>query len=371
MEQVLRPTPSCYELKELIGQGASGCVYRAIRRDSADTIHHEVAIKILNSRNLVGVWNEEFKSLLTVQSSRCVRVFGFEWMGERPALVLEFIQGVNLSELMQSEQLNNREIRWLGQEIHAGLTDLVAHGLCHGDLSPNNVMVTVEGDIRLLDFGFGNFNMQQKRLTPEYAAPELLVGEKATLQTDLWSLGQILRKLASPLKCLPEGIENLLAASPSARNWTTANLRRPHGLGIRVQRVLAARLVRTAGTCEMTGAWGKKISLISQWGQVGTRAVGCFLTVLLCSMGGGSSVGRTAPLNQEITGYGSLSIRSNFGVQIELDGRNLGFAPMDLATMKPGTYQLRWIIAGQRKERTLTLRAGDHIFISDQVLTSP
>ncbi len=85
-------------------------------------------------------------------------------------------------------------------------------------------------------------------------------------------------------------------------------------------------------------------------------------------MGGVSSVGRTAPLNQEVANYASISIRSNFGVQIELDGRDLGYAPMDLAALRPGTYQLRWIIAGQRKERTLTLRPGDHIVINDKVL---
>ncbi|MGE0762820.1 MAG: protein kinase [Bdellovibrionales bacterium] len=363
MQQVLRPTPPIYELKELIGQGSSGCVYRAVRTDAAGAISHEVAIKVLNSKNAVEGWSEEFKSLARVQSNRCVRVFGFEWLGQRPALVLELIRGVSLSELCRGQTVNLTVLQWLGQEIAAGLSDLNRVGLCHGDLSLNNVMVNTEGEVRLLDFGFGNGHGGRRRITRQFAAPEVLNGQASNQASDLWSLGQILRAILPIETSVPPWITDLLQDQPEKRAWRANPVSRPRELGLQIKNLLRRQRQQMGKTCEVGHPQGQSIRSIRWFRGHATRLA--IVLLLLCS-GGTTQVGRTAPL----VGEAQLRFRSNYGVQIELNGRAIGFAPRDLTHLRPGRYVLTWILRGQRRQRTLTLRAGDHILIDDQVFST-
>ena len=87
--------------------------------------------------------------------------------------------------------------------------------------------------------------------------------------------------------------------------------------------------------------------------------------------GAHSSVGRTAPLERQAQALAQISLRSNFGIEFELNGRKLGFAPIDVSSLEHGDYILRWKFAGLQYERALTLQAGEHIVINDQILANP
>lgn len=346
-----------YELKELLGQGSSGCVFRAVRSDQEGHIRHEVAIKILNSKTLVLNWQKEFQSLVEVRSRHCVRVFGFEWIQERPALVLELVDGVTIGELKDSQLLSSDEWLWLGQEIEFGLRDLSMLGLSHGDLSPQNIMVTKSGDIRLLDFGWGNFSSDGWRLTPQFAAPEVLNQQAPNFQSDLWSLGQILKQ---GLVLKEFGLDQLCSRNPLERKWTVAPIAKPQTLSPKIQSCWQHKQSgqRTQEQCSPQGHFIrlKRPSLF---------AFGLFLSFSLVS--GAADSGRTAtPI-----AYASLRVRSQFSVEFSLNGRFLGFAPLDLPSLPLGRYEILWKRPHQEQKRTLTLRAGDHILIDDHLFERP
>lgn len=360
MKQILRPKPPTYELLELLGQGANGCVHRAVRLDAAGAIRHEVAVKVLNSKNLVEVWREEFSSLVRARSTNCVRVFGFEWIEERPALVLELIEGVNLEELIDEQRLSSTELIWVGQEIARGLRDLGQQRLCHGDLSLRNVMVTLNGDVRLLDFGLGNSAEGIWRWTPEFAAPEVVAGCMPSLSSDWWSLGQLLRRLGARKSVY---LRALQTPSPADRVWRAREIAKPLTLAAKVAAAELSKRQRWGQTCEPA----LRQPSIKPTSRTKQAACASLVIVFLLILSGASATGRSATPS----GEAQLRFRSNHGIEVHLNGRRLGFVPLDLARLPIGEHRLEWVWQGKRGRRILTLHAGDHILIDDQVFQTP
>ena len=185
-------------LRKVIGEGGQGRVYEAVRLDPSTNLRQTVAVKLLHSRTSVDLWRKEFSSLAEVRSPYCVRVLSFERVRGRPALILEHVRGVSLTEWHRA-QIGSPECRdEILAQVHAGLRDLRAQGSYHGDLSPNNVMIDDRGGIRLLDFGLANGHGADLRCTPEFAAPERLRGAPPEYASDLYSLGQLQTFLGGP-----------------------------------------------------------------------------------------------------------------------------------------------------------------------------
>jgi len=195
MQQVLKSTAVTYSLKEHLGEGLNSVVYRAIRTDPFHHMRQTVALKILKSKNLVEIWKREFVSLERVVCKHCVRVFGFEWVEDRPALVLEFVNGISLRQLGLSGPIPPPLAIEILAQVQVGLCSLRSYGVCHGDLSPNNIMIDEAGSVRLLDFGWANGINGSVQTTHAFAAPELLAGARPSFETDLYSLGVIEKML--------------------------------------------------------------------------------------------------------------------------------------------------------------------------------
>lgn len=350
MKQTLVSSPMIYELGEILGQGSNGTVFKAVRYDSGRQIRQAVAIKILNSRKSVENWRNEFASLSSVQSKFCVRVYGFDWLRDQPALVLELIDGITLGEMARYSKLSVDEALCIGGQIAAGLKVLHAGGMCHGDLSPNNVLVDRHGQVKLVDFGFGNTIRGRRKLTAEFAAPEALGGSDPDRFSDLWSLGKVLEAVGAG----EEMINALLAEVPVERRWA-------HACG--------------AGTGAVRRRLGKKVRMTQDRRRLTktqtqhsvkarmplSRLVAATVTVAAL-LGLNSSVGVTEPNSARA----QVIIRSQYGVEIHWQGRSVGYAPMDLLDLAPGKYDLRWINGTGGGRRTLTLRSGESIVIDDK-----
>ncbi len=176
-----------FEVQEMLGEGGQGRVFRALRRDPQSGLSQIVALKILHSENTVESWKNEFTSLAKVRSLYCVRVLGFERVNQRPALVLEYVDGVSLAALGVGCWLAENDILEILSQCEAAVLDLLKFGEFHGDLSPQNILIDVEGRIRLLDFGMAN----SQRATVDFAAPERFCGQPASLAADIFSIGRI------------------------------------------------------------------------------------------------------------------------------------------------------------------------------------
>lgn len=211
-ERVLRQpsrTPSEFwghlALLEQIGQGSFGHVYRAqdMRLD------RDVALKLLRpgraTSELAGKILHEGRILARVRHRNVLTVFGAEERDGRVGLWMEYVRGRTLEQLLRSQgSFGAREAALIGQELCRALAAVHQAGLVHRDIKAQNVMREEGGRLVLMDFGAGQVVQADGpptggRLTgtPLYLAPELLRGEDATVQSDIYSVGVVLFHLVT------------------------------------------------------------------------------------------------------------------------------------------------------------------------------
>jgi Tol biopolymer transport system component len=209
-----------YEIKDRLGKGGMGEVFAA--RDTK--LGRDVAVKILPS-DLAGDaeremrFQREARALASLQHPNVASVYGFEEAGGVRFLVMELVSGVELTRRMQEGPIAPDETRRLARQIAAGLEAAHEAGIVHRDLKPSNVMVTAEGDIKILDFGlaqawFGDGPNQGESSamptitaavtqigailgTAAYMSPEQARGANVDRRADIWAFGVILFEMLS------------------------------------------------------------------------------------------------------------------------------------------------------------------------------
>lgn len=192
-----------YVLLENIGSGGMGSVYKA-RRDDGE-FHREVAIKLVGGRLFAPEaerrFIEERRILALLDHPHIVRMIdGGVWQGRR-YLVMELVSGEPVTEYCARIPL--REKLRLFQSICAAIHYAHQHLIIHRDLKPRNILVTAEGQAKVLDFGIARMMDQGEDpsatalnpMTLACASPEQVQGQRLTLATDIYSLGLILYEL--------------------------------------------------------------------------------------------------------------------------------------------------------------------------------
>jgi serine/threonine protein kinase len=337
-----------FELGELLGEGSQGRVFKALRRDRKTGLTQTIAVKILHSRNAVEVWKREFESLSRVRSPYCVQVLSFERLHHRPALILEYVDGVSLMDLARTPAtaLNFGEIEEIAAQIGMGLRDLSAQQVFHGDLSPHNVLVDQRGQIRLLDFGLANFGGSEIRLTPAFAAPARLGGLPASLETDLISLGKLVGFLKGrdPRSDQPE-IYRPLGQSLSIRRRDLGNRVRACLEYQRSLRDQHTRIVRS---------------------ETDRPRLAFRLTMLFILLMVTASPGAQRMFFPE---HGTLRIRTRLWHHLSLDGHPIGYAPMDISIPDRSTHHLNWQSPVGRGSIDFRLKPGELRLMTDRDLT--
>ncbi len=341
-----------FEIKELLGEGSQGQVYRALRRDPGTGLTQTVAVKILHSETTVESWKDEFQSLAKVRSPYCVQVFGFERLQKRPALVLEYVDGVPLAILGRSCGLDEADIREILAQGEAAILDLYKFGAFHGDLSPNNILIDAEGHLRLLDFGLANCRSGLVRATPEFASPERLCGEVATLASDTFSLGRIEQFLRGTKPSM-DSSSPYLHPDPklrSLRGWFPEPDRQK-SLATKVRAFQAWRaLARETKTATLTRVSPRKsVSLIL------ATISGCILLAL------SSAVQSTNSKNVPV-----LQIRTHRWHYFRLNGSPLGYSPISLPLEAGRTYDLEWTTVNGSGTRSIQMQPGGIHRLSDR-----
>jgi len=193
-----------YRLVEKIGHGGMGVVYRAARADGA--YQQEVAIKLLprffESEVAITRFRSERQILASLQHPGIARLMDGGVTPEgTPYLVMEYVCGIPIDQYVVENQLSaNDRLRLLHQVLQVVQ---YAHRnlVVHRDLKPSNILVTADGEVKLLDFGIAKLlsideaNTQpltqtgEWLLTPGYAAPEQLTGATVTTATDVYQIG--------------------------------------------------------------------------------------------------------------------------------------------------------------------------------------
>jgi eukaryotic-like serine/threonine-protein kinase len=198
-----------YTLVSLIGQGGMGNVWLARRSDGRFEGH--AAVKLLNA-SLVGRAGEErfrregsiLARLTHAHIARLVDA-GVSAAGQ-PYLVLEHVEGEQIDRYCDGRGLNVQERIRLFLDVLAAVAHAHANLIVHRDIKPSNVLVGTDGQVKLLDFGIAKLLEEEsgygeataltrefgRALTPEYAAPEQVMGGAVTTATDVYALGTLL-----------------------------------------------------------------------------------------------------------------------------------------------------------------------------------
>ena len=204
-----------YLLTRLLGKGAMGVVYEATHR----SLRRPVAIKVLHSQYTGdhSAMKRFFREALTVahlKSRYVVRVFDCDVTPSgAPYIVMESLTGEDLAvRLGEREVASETVVDWTVQ-ICSAMYEAHGRGLIHRDLKPSNIFLLEDNTIRVLDFGVSriadgvDLTAHSEIVgTPAYIAPEVLKGQKATAQSDLWAISVIAYKaLSGHFPCEPEG----------------------------------------------------------------------------------------------------------------------------------------------------------------------
>ena len=196
-----------WELRETIGSGGMGRVYRAERVEGG--FEQTCALKILRwdmaSASLVQRFATERQILADLDHPGIARLIDGGVTDEGlPYLAMEYVEGRPIDEVAAALPLRER------LQLFLEVCDAVQHAhrrlVVHRDLKPSNILVTGDGEVKLLDFGVAKIldesgrahDATQTRLalaTPLYAAPEQLALGRVTTATDVWALGVLLHRL--------------------------------------------------------------------------------------------------------------------------------------------------------------------------------
>jgi serine/threonine protein kinase/tetratricopeptide (TPR) repeat protein len=202
-------TIASYTLVEPIGHGGMGSVWLARRSDGR--FEGQTAVKLLNAA-LIGRAGEErftreggFLARLTHPNIAHLIDAGVSTDGQ-PYLVLEHVDGEHIDAYCNAHRLTLESRIRLFLDVAAAVAHAHANLIVHRDIKPSNVLVTRDGQVKLLDFGIAKLIADDTQagaatrltreggsaLTPEFAAPEQLTGEQVTTATDVYSLGVLL-----------------------------------------------------------------------------------------------------------------------------------------------------------------------------------
>ena len=189
------------ELRELVGRGGYGTVYRAWDPQ----LTRDVALKLLNVEHADAQAFErsvitEGRLLARVRHPNVIAVYGADSHDGRVGFWMEFLEGQTLKQWIDAHgRMSSREAAIVGIDICRALAAVHGAGLVHRDVKAQNVMREAGGRTVLMDFGTGAESGRAARLagTPLYIAPELFADAPATPRTDIYSAGVLLFYLVS------------------------------------------------------------------------------------------------------------------------------------------------------------------------------
>ena len=203
-----------YRIEEEIGAGGMGVVYRAYD----EKLERDLAIKVLTP----GVLNDEaarkrFRNearILSRLNHPCIQtIHDFDAFEGQDYLVSELVPGLSLDAHLRSGAVPEKEVVHLGFQLAQGLAAAHMAGILHRDLKPANLRVTIDGRLKILDFGLATLSRdavltlsttQTMATAPSgiagtlpYMSPEQLLGEEVDHRSDIYSAGVVLFELAT------------------------------------------------------------------------------------------------------------------------------------------------------------------------------
>jgi serine/threonine protein kinase len=207
-----------YVIESEIGKGGMGVVYRA--RD--ERLGKIVALKVLMDAETVGSearlrLRREAQAAAILNHPAIAGAYDYDEQNGTPFIVYEYVAGKSLDRIIAEEKLSPAKIADIAGQIAAGLAYAHERGILHRDIKPQNIMVTSEGQVKILDFGLAKrtslalvqSNGQRLEVTTvetvpgmivgtvQYMSPEQIAGEMLDGRTDIFSTGILIYEMVS------------------------------------------------------------------------------------------------------------------------------------------------------------------------------
>ena len=217
-----------YQLEALLGRGGMGEVYRA----SDTRLGRDVAIKVLARDQVADPdrkrrFLQEARAASALNHPNIVTLYDIASDAGLDFLVLEYVRGRPLDEVIPSKGLPLADALGYAVEIASALTAAHAAGILHRDIKPANVMVTSDGHVKVLDLGLAKLTQPQvvdadsqtrpfdRSLTETgvvmgtlaYMSPEQARGEALDARTDLFSFGAVVYEMATGKRAFPKALD--------------------------------------------------------------------------------------------------------------------------------------------------------------------
>jgi len=232
-----------YRLNNRLAEGGMSVVYRAERVDGS--FDQTVALKLLpghfDTEERIGRFRAERQILAGLSHPNIARLLdGGLTTDGYPYLAMEYVDGQPITAFAEAEELDLPGRLSLLQDVLGALQFAHKNLIVHRDIKPDNIFVTGDGEVKLLDFGIAKLLDQpkdvpftlpltrtgQRLMTPEYAAPEQVTGDTVTTATDVYQVGVLAYELLTGVRPFdlrgktPSQIEQIVAEEAPERPST-------------------------------------------------------------------------------------------------------------------------------------------------------
>ena len=199
-----------FAVEGVLGIGGMSVVFRA--RDTV--LGRSAAIKVLNDAyrdrpERIARFEKECALMAKVRHEHVVSVYTAGWCRGRFYIAMELVEGKNLEGLVSPKHpMEQRQALEIVRQAAEGLRAAYEAGMLHRDMKPGNIIISPDGNAKVLDFGLSqeNNNFEEEGVvwaTPFYAAPETLERAPEDVRTDIYALGMTLRHLLTGVNKFP------------------------------------------------------------------------------------------------------------------------------------------------------------------------
>jgi serine/threonine protein kinase len=253
-----------YEIQSRLGAGGMGEVYRA--RDSK--LCRNIALKVIPQEfaqdgQRMARFQREAQVLASLNHPNIASLYDLEESGDRRALVMELVEGPTLADRIRGNAIPFEEALPIARQIAEALEYAHERGIIHRDLKPANIKLTLDSNVKLLDFGLakalqGDTVMRESSDSPTlsiqsseagiilgtaaYMSPEQARGKPVDRRADIWSFGVVLFEMLTgrPMYTGETTTDILAAVIRAEPDWTML----PKDLPLRIRDLLKRCLVK-------------------------------------------------------------------------------------------------------------------------------
>ena len=204
-----------YEIREELGRGGMGVVYRAFDRKLSEDVAVKIVRKVISGDpTVIERLKSEIRLARRITHPNVVRIHDFGEANGEHYLTMEYVKGITVRSLLDTRgRLSVASTLAIGAQLTAALVIAHEHSVLHRDIKPANLLLNDAGVLKLMDFGLARTIEMGGEITllgtivgtPRYIAPEQLLGGVVDARSDLFALGVVLYECLTGLPPFDEG----------------------------------------------------------------------------------------------------------------------------------------------------------------------